>query len=1012
MPFTLHDLGLAFRRAKMDLFYSTSRRVEDVAAYEDNLHDNLRRLLVRLNGPQTGWSKSQTFVGGYTYAPKSVALPDACGNGAKANGCIISSPHQQWKAIRELTADPSGSNPKPEAEFRVMENCTISFHVLSSLWMLKVGHLFDATLDTCAYGNRLARVADGRVSGANSLGSFTPYFHPFRTWRNNGINAIQSALSHGKSVVALTADVDSFYHELHADFMLDRDFLKNRPTVTLSPEQTKLNELFIHALQAWAMYSPLKKGLPVGLPASAIIANMALADLDQLMLQQIVPLFYGRYVDDVMLVMENRPGHSTSRDVWEWIFARSRGQMSWTKDDSDRVAAFQPSYFKRDGRRSEIRFSNSKNKIFFLEGDSGKAIVATIARQIQERASEWRSLPTLPDAAEEISVDLFAATRSDGEEADSLRQTDQLTLRRAAFAVKLRDFEAYERDLPPEIWKSHREAFLKAVIDYVLVPHKFFELEHFLPRVIGLATTCEDFGFLEIILSRLTYIYDEVIRNCDIRIKALRPDAAPNIAGDVAKQWLHQLLLTAKCSIYTSFPGTLSAKGRHMWEKHMAQFVPFDVELDGWPISAKDARQKQARFFALDLAHNPLRSIGLPKELATRRGTRLKPLAAMENQYKELLPESIVTGTELLADWMRIPQLPHGFYFPTRPFSLAELFLLNRDSFHESSHDQVRQILQATRGLAITDKLPTLSRNGILNIPTPQRQPGRRIAVSSWRTDMGSWLAAVKQSPDPDLSRYSRLNHLLDSVIAQPGEIDYLILPELAVPANWFMRMALKLGRRGISLIAGIEYLHGRKHTVRNQVWAALSHNALGFPSPLVYRQDKLRAALHEEHELHLRAGLSIKPEKPWNSPPIIRHGDFHFALLVCSELTNIQHRAALRGNVDALFVPEWNKDTESFNALVESAALDVHAYIIQCNDREYGDSRIRAPHKDPWRRDLLRVKGGVSDYCVIGEIDISELRQFQSNHLSPDAPFKPVPDGFEINRTRRMLPSRRSKGS
>ena len=51
------------------------------------------------------------------------------------------------------------------------------------------------------------------------------------------------------------------------------------------------------------------------------------------------------------------------------------------------------------------------------------------------------------------------------------------------------------------------------------------------------------------------------------------------------------------------------------------------------------------------------------------------------------------------------------------------------------------------------------------------------------------------------------------------------------------------------------------------------------------------------------------------------------------------------------------NSDTETFNALVESAALDIHAYIIQCNNRQYGDSRIRAPYKDRWKRDLLRVK-------------------------------------------------------
>lgn len=126
---------------------------------------------------------------------------------------------------------------------------------------------------------------------------------------------------------------------------------------------------------------------------------------------------------------------------------------------------------------------------------------------------------------------------------------------------------------------------------------------------------------------------------------------------------------------------------------------------------------------------------------------------------------------------------------------------------------------------------------------------------------------------------------------------------------------------------------------------------------------------------------------------------------MVCSELTNISYRASLSGKIDVLFVPEWNQDIETFNALVESAALDIPAFIVQCNDRQYGDSRIRAPYKSSWQRDLLRVKGGVSDYCVVGELDISGLRRFQSSFRSPSGPFKPVPDGFKICPSRRMTP-------
>jgi hypothetical protein len=359
-----------------------------------------------------------------------------------------------------------------------------------------------------------------------------------------------------------------------------------------------------------------------------------------------------------------------------------------------------------------------------------------------------------------------------------------------------------------------------------------------------------------------------------------------------------------------------------------------------------------------------------------------------------------------LAKWTKLKGLPHGLLFATRPFNLAELFVLQKDPYTENGQGEMRAVVNALRGFTLNEEMPRFDRHGVLQISNSGESSKYGIAVSSWQTRLDSWIASVTRAPDSDGERYARLNRLLDGVIASPRGCRYLILPELALPAHWFIRIAGKLQGRGISLITGIEYLHAGRARVRNQVWAALSHDGLGFPSMMIYRQDKQRPALHEERELERLAGLEIKPDKAWKIPPIIQHGEFRFALLVCSELTNIGYRAALRGQVDALFVPEWNQDTETFNALVESAALDIHAYVIQCNDRQYGDSRIRAPYKDSWMRDILRVKGGITDYCVIGEIDIHALRQFHSSHRSPSKPFKPVPDGFKINHNRRVLPS------
>ncbi|WP_174524562.1 hypothetical protein [Thauera butanivorans] len=51
-------------------------------------------------------------------------------------------------------------------------------------------------------------------------------------------------------------------------------------------------------------------------------------------------------------------------------------------------------------------------------------------------------------------------------------------------------------------------------------------------------------------------------------------------------------------------------------------------------------------------------------------------------------------------------------------------------------------------------------------------------------------------------------------------------------------------------------------------------------------------------------------------------------------------------------------------------------------------------------------MKSGITDYCMTGEIYVQPLRQFESSHCSPAKPFKPVPDGFEIDFGRKALPA------
>lgn len=74
MSVSLHDLGLAYRKAKVDLYYSTNPLLFDIASYEDNLSQNLARLKDQIEAASEDWVKSPAFLGTWTLAPKEIKV--------------------------------------------------------------------------------------------------------------------------------------------------------------------------------------------------------------------------------------------------------------------------------------------------------------------------------------------------------------------------------------------------------------------------------------------------------------------------------------------------------------------------------------------------------------------------------------------------------------------------------------------------------------------------------------------------------------------------------------------------------------------------------------------------------------------------------------------------------------------------------------------------------------------------------------------------------------------------
>lgn len=1000
---TIEDLAIAYKKAKVDLWYSGSPCRKALVIFEDNLLDNFKEII---NAFANGDKKY--FLGiseGYLLCPKKIGFSDD--EKENINGSIISDPDIKFSIKNVKNVD-----------LRIVANVPIAFHVVTALWINKIGERFDKILSSSVYGNRIRR-HDDKTINLLSLGTFKQYLHPYRMWRDNGLKAIRTALEEKKEVVAITGDFTAFYHNINADFIISDTFL-NKAAIELSEEEKAFTKLIVDMLTHWAKKTPLNHGLPVGCAISNIIANAALLLFDEQIEKEIIPLYYGRYVDDIILVFENTNKFNERDDVWEWIIRRIPILSLETTIDKTVKNNVGESRIRFDltklleigvknDSQTKLYFEKNKTKVFILNPPSGLAFLDTLERQIKEQSSEWRSLPELPDETHIASMLLSACDKS-GEVVDNLRKADSLSMCRAMFAMKIRDFESYARSLPPESWKKQRQAFLKTIDLYFTNLKYFFDLFRYFPRILSIAIEGGDFEYVISIVKKIHENCKKLLAlPCTISGKVI----PQNKTHELFRFFENYINYSFSESIVAALVFPVSDRLKLIFEK-----CPW-LEI---PVSIKDVQKLHRDFSGYDLANKPFRYFSFYKEVNWSFG-QSGTWATFFYRNKNKRPAFLSRRDFIFLLWLsrncinnlRIAGIPRAWIFPTRPFSMPELYLCVKNAFDHYLF--IARILNIFRGYAMQrEDMPcvNLSFNGelphsrILEIQDKKISSPVKVALTSWKTEKSSWIASICKKDDPDVTRYSRLSHLLNQILKSHEFIDYVVFPELSIPVRWFLGMARKLTSSGISLIGGVEYIHPSTGVVHNQVWCSLVHDGLGFPQSVIIMHDKEIPALHEKEDLKRIGGVQLVPENYGQTCNIIQHGNFFFGLLICSELTNINYRAELRGLVDAIFVPEWNSDVEMFGSLIEAAAYDVHAYIIQCNNRRYGDTRIRIPAKDHYHRDVVRVKGGEADFFVIGKLNIDELRKFQSFHISPTADgvlFKPVPIGFTIASYRKTLP-------
>ena len=279
----------------------------------------------------------------------------------------------------------------------VKANIPVELCILDVAWLLLYGYKIDSRLQTCSYGNRMDLIAnDSGVRIGNSL--FKKYQNQYKAWWENGIVSANKYLKQKENISIINFDICNCYHSINFDF---GEFLAYYDSQW--PEDKiyddSLTKTIISIYQHYweitqtsdeDVFQGNNKGkhpLPLMLMSAHVLANWYLSPLDDYILKRYQPLYYGRYVDDCMVVVKTQSDNS---ELKESIAKELPGMMNFgEKNATFAFPAVEGGLFER---LTTFELQQEKLYLYRFNCLLPQSSLDEFVQGMMERSSEFRFL--------------------------------------------------------------------------------------------------------------------------------------------------------------------------------------------------------------------------------------------------------------------------------------------------------------------------------------------------------------------------------------------------------------------------------------------------------------------------------------------------------------------------------------------------------------------------------------------------------------------------------------------
>ena len=929
-------------------------------------------------------------------------------------------------------------------------DASIEVHIIAVLWLKHAGKLLAPTIDKDNYAYKLELTNE--EDGGNLVGGlriYKPYFLQYQNWRDNAIEKAEQLLKEKKDLVILSLDIKEYFYSIK----LNLEEIKDEVYKKIKNDQLndKVEKLFFLLEQIHGIYnekiasikqipilSKQESILPIGLLSSGLLGNLYLRKFDSDLKETLNPAYYGRYVDDILMVLTNvSVNHNAVSPVNVFLSKYFVDRKLLDYDNIEElssnfrtgdavsgevtVSKYAESNLKKDdyiinlAEAEKLRFhltsfpnlvvQSSKVVLQNFDHKESPAIINKFKKNIEKNRSEFRYLPDEDKVDTEFDEEAFSLHYNDS--VNKLRSIKEFSedkygaskyLAGKIFATSMSD-EAPDENTTKQILTFFKgiiglsfHSLWEKVATYFIINNQYWALAKFYSQSRFAINNIKTDTYSE--NTHSDEVNSRIKNNLEIYLDiAIATPLAFN--PRFASKWKTDMSLKDKYLELTELAYTIRTANmfRHSWvglpginytryllanekNNNLLKITDEDLKANGYLADSNRLGETHVSSLEID--------------------DRLQLLSPRYVHFHEI---NLLEIFKCIHSTQSIDSETIKMFDEILDSAFEKYWHINYDwKHHRVAIDDRRDLITALKK-SYFEINSDEENSAIITVKNEEDEikVNKKIALANIKLEKANIENSYLGKSNTSKERRQQLFKLINLV--EKERCDLFVLPEVSIPYQWISLLAYQSSRRNIGIIGGLEHWVNKHRFAFNFMVTCLPIKKKNYSTCLI----KIRLKNHYSHEekRQLKGYRLLIPREAVPSHPK-RYDLFHwkkcyFSVYNCFELADIQDRSIFKSKVDFIVASEYNKDVNYFSEIAGSWVRDVHCYFIQVNSSDYGDSRVVQPSSTV-RKNVLQIKGGSNSTIVVGELKIKELRGYQYKEYElqkDDENFKPTPPDF-----------------